>query len=107
MHERGEGDGPAAVDVAEAVVVGDRDAGEEHLVEGRPAGHLAQGADVDPGGVHVDHEGGQVAVAGPGRRAGEEEPDVAVVGSGGPDLLAVDGPVVAVGHGSRGDAGEV
>src|SRR5204862_2116641 len=76
-------------------------------VEGGAAGHLPQRADLDARGVHVDEEGGQVAVPGPGRRPGQEEPDVAVVRSGRPHLLAVDDPVVTVAAGPGGDAGEV
>ena len=47
VHQRGERDAPAFVDVAEAVRVGDAHLVEEHLVERRAAGHLAQRADLD------------------------------------------------------------
>ena len=47
---------PALVDVTEAVRVGDADLVEEHLVERRAAGHLAQRAHLDAGRVHVDDE---------------------------------------------------
>ena len=64
VHERRERDGPALVDVAEPVVVGNAHVGEEHLVERRAAGHLAQRAHLDAGCLHVDDEAGEALVLG-------------------------------------------
>ena len=97
VHQRREGDRPAAVDVAEAVVVGHADVVEEHLVEARPAGHLAQRPHLDARCVHVDDEAGEALVLRlVGVGAADDLADVAVVGAGGPHLLAGDDPLVAV-----------
>ena len=53
---------PAAVDRTEHVLERDAHVGEEHLVEVRDAGGLAQRPHVDPGAVHVDQEVGDAAV---------------------------------------------
>src|SRR5205807_141562 len=56
VHQRGEGDGPAAVYVAEAVVVGHAHVGEEDLVERGPTGDLAKGPDLHARRLHVDDD---------------------------------------------------
>ena len=81
---------------------------EEHLVERRAAGHLAQRPDLDAGRLHVDDEAGEALVLGQvGVGAADDLADVAVVGAGGPHLLAGDDPLVAVALGLGLQAGEV
>ena len=81
----------------EALLVGDADVGEEDLVELGVAGDLAQGPDLDPGRVHVHDEVGHAPVLGDvGVGAGHQHPPARRVGQGGPHLLAVDHPLVAV-----------
>ena len=98
--ERGLGDLPAVVHAADDVVLRAAGVGEEHLVElGRAVG-LDDRPHLDAGLLHR-HE--QVRDARVLRRvrvgAGEQEDVVGVLGLGGPDLLAVDDPLVAVEHG--------
>ena len=69
-----------------------------------PAGDLAQGLDLDAGGVHVDHEEGQAAVAClAGVAAGWEDAEVGVSGARCPDLLSGNRPASVDWHrpGSR------
>ena len=54
VEQRGVGDGPALVDVADARIVVDDCVAEEHLAEHGVAGHLPQRADLDAGLVHVE-----------------------------------------------------
>ena len=108
VHQRGQGHVPAVVDVTEAVAVGHPHVGEEDLVEAGPAGHLAQRADLDAGGLHVDDEAGEALVLGQvGVGAGDDLADVAVLGARRPDLLAGDAPLVAVADGPGLQAGQV
>ena len=87
---------------------GDPDLVEEHLAEVGVAGHLAQGADVDPGRRHVDQQVGDAPVLGPlGVGARQEDPPLRPIGRRGPDLLARDHPLVAVEHGAGGHVGQV
>ena len=82
VHQRRERDGPAVVDVAEAVGVGDPHLVEEHLVEAGAAGHLAQRPHLDAGRLHVDDEPGEALVLGQvGVGAGDDLADVAVLGA--------------------------
>src|SRR5205823_10702127 len=84
------------------------DVGEEHLVEMRRAGDLAQRAHVDSRGAHVEEERGDALVL---RRVGitarQQQAPVAVVRAGRPHLLTVDGPLVAVTLGARPQTREV
>ncbi|MFO1425763.1 MAG: hypothetical protein U1F11_02065 [Steroidobacteraceae bacterium] len=58
--------------------------------------------------VHVEQEVGQARVLGLGRiRARQQQAPVGVVGARGPDLLAVDHPLVAIADGGSADTGEV
>ena len=76
--------------------------GEEHLVERRAAGHLAQRTHLDTRRVHVDDEAGEALVLRHvGVGAADDLADVAVLRAGRPDLLAVDDPLVAVALGPR------
>jgi hypothetical protein len=88
VHQRGQGDPPAAVDHAEAVVVRHPHAGQEDLVEVAAPAHLAQRPDVHPGRAHVDEERGDALVLrrvriGPAQR----HADLAVLRHRRPDLL--------------------
>ena len=56
VRERRVGHGPSLVQVADEMVRGHEDLVEEDLVELRLARDLAQRADVDAVGLHVDHE---------------------------------------------------
>ena len=108
VHQRRQRDIPAVVDIAEAVIVGDSHLVEEHLVETRSAGHLAQRAHLDPGRTHVDDEAsepfvlGQVDVS-----TCDYLADVAVLRASRPHLLAGDHPLVAVALGLGLQTGEV
>ena len=95
-------------DLAEAVVVGDADAVQEHLVELRLAGQLAQRPDLDAGVGHVADEVRQAAVLGLVRvGAGHEDRPAGHVGHRRPDLLPVDDPLVAVPPSPGGEPGQV
>ena len=81
---------------------------EEHLVERRAAGHLAQRPHLHAGCAHVDDEPGEALVLGQvGVGAADDLADVAVVGARRPHLLAGDDPLVAVALGLGLQAGEV
>ena len=93
VHQRRQGDGPAVVDVAEAVVVGHPYLVEEHLVEAGAAGHLAQRADLHARRPHVDDEPGETLVLGQVRvRPRDDLADVAVLGARRPHLLPASAP---------------
>ena len=82
------GDGPAAVDGPDHVVVGDEHIAEEHLVELRVAGGHLQRADLHAVGVHVDgHHRDAVVLGHVGVRADRGEAHAGVVGAGRPHLL--------------------
>ena len=108
VHQRGAGHPPAVVEVAHEVGGRDADVVEEHLVEVRLAGDLAQRSDRDARRAQVDDEARDALVL-RHRRVGAEdaEPEVAVVGAAGPDLLAVEDELVAVALGPRAERGEV
>ena len=80
VHQGGRGHPPPGADGVEALAVGDADVGEEDLVELGVTGDLAQGADLDARGVHVDDEVGQCpgASARRGRCGPGAVPSVAV-----------------------------
>ena len=108
VHEGGEHDPPAVARLAEALGVGDARVGEVHLVELGLAGDLVERPHLDARALHVDHEVGHALVLGRlGVGAGDEHPPLGEVGEGGPHLLAVDDPLVAVAHGLGGEAGDV
>src|SRR5690606_18837449 len=97
-----------AVRLPDEVLGRDPDVVEVDLAEVAAAGHVDDGLDGDPRRAHVDDELGEPLV-GPGVRVGpgDEVAPVGRRGAGGPDLLAVDDPVVAVAHGPGADAGDV
>ena len=86
----------------------DERVGEEHLVEHRPPGDLAQGSHLDSGLTHVEREVGDASMLRLiGVGAGDEDRVARPMRSGCPHLLPVDDPAVAVAHGLRAQAGEV
>ena len=97
MEQRRHRDLPAAADVAEDVLDGHLDAGEEDLVELRLARDLAQRPHLDAGRLHVDDQVGEPGVAlRVGVAAREEDAPVGDVRVGRPHLLAVDHEVRAL-----------
>ena len=91
----------AGVHVAHPVRVGDAHVGEEHLVEPRGPGHLAQRAHLHARRVHVDEERREALVLGHvGIGPAHRERDVGDVRARRPHLLAVHHPLVAVTHGA-------
>src|SRR3546814_8363052 len=62
--------------------------------------YLLEGAHLDAGLIHVDHEVGDALVLGHvGCGAGDEDPPAGELRTGGPHLLAVDDPLVPVARG--------
>ena len=108
VHKRHDGDLPAVPHGTQAVVVLDADVREVHLVEaGLPRGLLDR-PDLHPRRLHVHDEHGEALVLGHGGvRAGQEDAVITVLGPGGPDLLAVDDPLVPVLHGAGTQVGDV
>ena len=108
VEERRHRDLPAAADLAEEVLDGHPNVGEEDLVELGLARDLAQRADLHARRVHVDDEVRQPRVA---RRLGigarEQDAEVGDVRERRPDLLAVHDEVAVVERRARADAGEV
>src|SRR5262249_39367726 len=108
VHQRRERDVPALADIAEAFAVGDPDAGHVDLVELGFAGRLYEGAHLDTVGVHVDDGHRQALVLDLLRIcAYQHDSEARDVGQRGPDLLAVDDPLVAVAHAAHRQAGDV
>ncbi len=62
VHERGERDVPAVVDIAKAVVVGHAHFIEEHFIETCATCHLTQWANFDAWCMHVDDEASETFV---------------------------------------------
>src|ERR687897_136731 len=88
---------PAIVEPADHRVVAHPGLAEEHLVEQRPAGHLAQRPHLDARLAHVDDEVRDPGVLGlVGVGAGDEHAQIGDVATGGPDLLAGDDPLFAI-----------
>jgi hypothetical protein len=80
------------VHVAEAMAVGTRTSVKNTSLKRRAGGIAA--ADLDAGRLHVDDEAGEALVLGEvGVGAADDLADVAVLGAGGPDLLAGDDPL--------------
>src|SRR5215211_637364 len=99
---------PAAVLLADEVLLGDAHVVEEDLVEAVLAGHVDQRPHGDARRVHGHDEGGDALMLGRVRvGAGGEPAPVGAVRPARPNLLAVDHEVVAVGHGARLQRGEV
>ena len=108
VHQGGGGHRPAVAHVAHHHLGLDHGVGEEHLVERGMAVHLLQRMDLHAGLLHVEDEVGQPLVLGHvpvGAR--QQQAPVRLVGAGGPHLLAVDHPLVALAVGARDGARHV
>ena len=106
--ERGHGHVPAVVDAADDVLLRAAGVGEEHLGELGRAVDLLDGPDLDAGLLHrAQQVGDALVLGGVGVGAAEDEDVVGDEPLGGPDLLAVDDPLVAVEHGLGAERGEV
>ena len=106
--EGGHGHLPAVVDPADHVLLRAAGVGEEDLVELGRAVDLLDRADLDARLLHGAEQVGDALVLRCVRvGAGQHEDVVGENGLGGPDLLAVDDPLVAVEHGLGLEAGQV
>jgi hypothetical protein len=94
-------DGLELAFVAEHVAARDAHVIEKDFVELGFAGHLPQRAGLHAGAVHVHHEGRQSGVLGHvGIGAHHQQAPASHVGEGGPHLLAIDDPLIAVAQAS-------
>ena len=108
VGEGGDGYLPAVAGAGNLVFRRHAGIGEEHLVERRMAVHLLERAHVNAALVHVQDEVGKPLVLGRVPiRARQQQAVVRMVGAGGPHLLAVDDPLLAVELGTACRAGEV
>ncbi len=108
VHQRGDRHLPAVAFLAEHVAVRNAHVVQEDLVELGLGGDLVEGAHVDAGALHVEQEVRQPFVLRQvGVAAGDEHAPLGDVRQGGPHLLAVEHPVVAVADRARGQAGDV
>ena len=106
--EGGHGHLPAAVDAADHVLLRAAGVGEEDLVELRRGVDLLDGADLDARLLHgAEQVRDALVLRGVRVGAGQHEDVVGEAGLGGPDLLAVDDPLVAVQLGLGLEPGEV
>ena len=97
VHQRGDRHPPAGANRAKPLGVGDAHIVEIHLVEVRTAGHLLDRPDFHPWRLHVQEEEGQaLMLRHVGVGAGNDDAPVAIMRAGGPDLLAIDHPVIAI-----------
>ena len=108
MGEGGDGHLPAVAGVGNLVFRRHLGIGEEHLVERRMAVHLLERAHFHAALVHGQNEVGKPLVL---RhvpiRARQQQAVVRMMGAGGPHLLAVDDPLLAVELGAACRPGEV
>src|SRR5690606_36471660 len=101
-------DVPALVDLADHLLPGHLHIVEEGLAEPRIAGDEQDRPGRDARALHVEEEEADPAMLGRGRIGADQAEDpVRLVGIGGPDLLAVDQPVIALVLGPGAQAGEV
>ena len=99
---------PSCVFLAYQLVVGYEHLVEEHLVEFRIVGYLAERPDLDPGRTHVDHEDGDaLPFRQPGSSPGQTQPPVGELRVGGPNLLASECPTSVDPGGHSGHGGQV
>ena len=97
VHQRGERHVPAVIDRAEPLRVGNPDVGEIDLIEIRTPAGLLDRPHLDSRTFHVEKEHGETLVLRHiGIGAGQKDTIVGIMRAGGPDLLAVDDPLVAV-----------
>ncbi len=95
LREAGTGDPPAFAGCADHVRGRYRDVFEEHLVEVRRPGDLAQRPGRDARAAHVEDERGDSGRSRDRLGAGQQVPEVGVLGPGAPHLLPVDDVLVA------------
>ena len=108
VHQHGGSHVPAVVETAEQVVCGDLYVGEEDFVEVAATVDLVNGANLHSGDVHRHNEHRDASVfCDVWISAGDYHAVVADVSEGGPYLLAVDDPGVAVAFCSGLKAGNV
>src|SRR5581483_3357039 len=106
--ERRRADVPAAVLLADEVLLRHAHVVEEDLVEVVVVRHVDERTDGDAWGLHIDDEvTNALVLRRVGVRAREQDHVLGDVRAGGPDLLAVDDVVVAVLDGPRLHGGEV
>ena len=108
MRQRCDRHLPSLADLADLTLGRDDGVGEKHLVEGCVAVHLLQLPHFHAALAHVEDEIRQsLVLRGIPVRAREQQAVVGVVGARGPDLLAIDDPVLAVEVGARSSTGEI
>src|SRR5579875_2753837 len=108
VSERGAGDRPPSVELADQVARRHPRAGQEHLVEQGVTGHLPQRPDLDPWLAHAEREvADPVVLRGAGIGPGQQHAVVGDLGQRGPDLLPVDDELFAVTPRPGGQAGQV
>ena len=90
------GDVPAAIHLADELVLGHLHVVEEGLAEGRIAADQQDRLGRHAGRRHVEQEEADALVLGLGRCAHQAEDPVGLVGVAGPHLLAVDQPMIAL-----------
>src|SRR5665647_77589 len=97
VHQRGQRHVPAVIDGAEPLAIRNLHIGAIDFVEvGRAVGLLDR-LDLDAGALHVQEEHGEALVfCDVGIRPRQQDTIVGIMRARGPDLLAVDDPVVAV-----------
>ncbi len=99
---------PAAVHLAEHVLVGNEHVVDEDGVEHRVAGELAQRPHLDTLALHVEQEVGDAVVLRRARvGARQQRAPLGELRGGGPDLLAGDAPAAVDLGGLGGQAGQV
>ncbi len=102
------GDRPPVVDPTEDVVLGRLGIGVEDLVEVAVTGDVDDRANLDARLIHGHEQERDAGVFGDiGVGPAEREDHVGVPAGGGPDLLAVDDPLVAVELGLAAEPGEI
>ena len=108
VAEQGHCDHPAAVHLADDVLLGAAGVGEVHLVELGVTRHHLDGAHLHAGLAHVDEQERDAAVLDLVHVGAREHEDVVrQVAGGRPDLLAVDDPLVTVEHRAAAEVAEV
>src|SRR3546814_889470 len=108
MAEQVFGDGPALVHLADDPILGHLHIVEEGLAEGRVAGDEQDRPGRNAGRGHVEQKEADPLVLGHlAVGADQAEDPVRLVGIGGPDLLAIDQPMVALVFAFRLERGEV
>ena len=102
------GDAPAPVDLADGVFHRHADIGEDHVIGLVQAVHQHDRPDLDSRRLQVHEDEADALLLAPALgRADQQETPVGPVRLGGPDLGAVDHPIVPVAHRARAQRGEV